>query len=343
MKKRIRIDLLSRAHHLNQPLTGFHRWAKLNGYALEIRDCTAGSKYRVRKTALVAAVDGLRLVYDMADGYQSPEAMESLLGCCDFYFKRSFSEDVNQAMGYRKVYPYGLNYDVTWAGNPLTLGRKAGMLRTAWETVSGRLVTPEKMEQPSGREEKGVLFLARLWREEPGLTPAENRERREINRTRIRLLRTLKEMIGESVIGGLRDDPVAAEMAPDLVLPARLTNRNRYLALMRRASVCVATTGLHGSIGWKFGEYIAAGRAVVSESLRYTVPGPFREETNYLSFAAPEECAEQVRFLLSHPEKIRSMQESNREYARDYLKPERLIGKTLETAGIRGKETGSLC
>ena len=103
--KTIRIDLLSHARHLNQPLTGFHRWAKRNGYRLDIRDCTRGTEYRMKKTALVADVDGCRLVYDMADGYQSPEAMEYLLGRCDFYFKRSFSESANASMGTRKVYP----------------------------------------------------------------------------------------------------------------------------------------------------------------------------------------------------------------------------------------------
>ena len=104
---------------------------------------------------------------------------------------------------------------------------------------------------------------------------------------------------------------------------------------MKRSAVCVASAGLHGSTGGKFGEYAAAGRAIVSEPLRYTVPGPFAAGENYLEYTTPEECVEQVRFLLAHPEKIRAMQENNRAYTRDWLTPERLIRNTLETAGIR--------
>ena len=336
--KTIRIDLLSHAHHLNQPLTGFHRWARRNGYRLDIRDCTHGSEYRMKKTALAVAVDGRRLVYDLADGYQSPEAMEYLLDRCDYYFKRSFSEGVNASMGYRNVYPYGLYCDVTWAGNSLLRKRKLGLPRTVLEAACGKLVTPETLERPAGPDAGGeprVLFQAVLWQGDPRLTPEENEERAEICRTRIRLVRLLREAFDSRFSGGLRDDPATAEMAPDLALPARLTRRKNYLELMKRSAVCVASAGLHGSTGGKFGEYAAAGRAIVSEPLRYTVPGPFAAGGNYLEYTTPEECVEQVCFLLAHPEKIRAMQENNRAYTRDWLTPERLIRNTLETAGIR--------
>lgn len=342
--KTIRIDLLSHAHHLNQPLTGFCRWAKRNGYRLDIRDCTSGSEYRMKKTALIADVDGRCLVYDLADGYQSPEAMEYLLGRCDFYFKRSFSENVNASMGYRNVYPYGLYCDVTWAGNPLLRKRKLGLPRTAAEAACGKLVTPETLERPAEPDAGGeprVLFQAVLWPADPRLTPEENEERAEICRTRIRLVRLLRETFGDRFSGGLRDDPATAEMAPDLALPARLTRRENYLGIMKRSAVCVASAGLHGSTGGKFGEYVSAGRAIVSEPLRYTVPGPFTVGENYLEYTAPEECAEQVRFLLAHPERIRAMQENNRAYTRNFLSPERLVRNTLETAGILTPEKGT--
>ena len=342
--KTIRIDLLSHAHHLDQPLTGFHRWAVWNGYSLDIRDCTAGSGYRIRKTALVATVDGLRLVYDMADGYQSPEAMEYLLGRCDLYFKRSFSEDINASMGYRNVYPYGLYCDVTWAGNPLLRRRKLGIPRTVYETVCGRLVTPETVEGVPDRDGSGpprVLFQTVLWPQDPRLTPEENEEREAVSQARIRILRLLKERFGEQFTGGLRDDPVSAEKAPDLILPAKLTRRREYLETMKKTAVCVASAGLHGSTGGKFAEYVSAARAIVSEPLRYTVPGPFAGGRNYLEFTTPEECAERVGFLLSHPEEIRSMQAENCAYYRKYLRPECLIRNTLETAGISATDRGN--
>ena len=90
MQKTVRIDILNRAHHLNQPLLGFYRWAKKSGYSLILRDCSQSEDYRCKKAALVVYIDQLRLAYDMDDGYQSPEATEYLLGLSDYYFKRSF-------------------------------------------------------------------------------------------------------------------------------------------------------------------------------------------------------------------------------------------------------------
>lgn len=51
---------------------------------------------------------------------------------------------------------------------------------------------------------------------------------------------------------------------------------------MRRSDICIGSTGLWDSIGWKTGEYVAAARAVVNERFVYEVPGGFREGVNYL-------------------------------------------------------------
>jgi hypothetical protein len=71
--------------------------------------------------------------------------------------------------------------------------------------------------------------------------------------------------------------------------PVSLTNKRHYLELVRSHAVCIATTGLHGSTGWKFSEYVAAARGIVTEPLRYEVPGDFKSEQNYLEFTNEDE------------------------------------------------------
>lgn len=39
------------------------------------------------------------------------------------------------------------------------------------------------------------------------------------------------------------------------------------MRLMKQSRICIATTGLHDSIGWKFAEYVVAGRTIVIEPL----------------------------------------------------------------------------
>ncbi len=339
MGKTVRIDLLSHAHHLNQPLTGYYLWAKKNGFSLDIRDCSRNNQYSIKKTALIAYIDDQRLVYDMSDGYRYLREMEYLLDRCDAYFKRSYSEEENTKMGYKNVFPYGLNYNVTWLGNPLLRYKKGGVFHIGWELINGTLKTPHMIEKrPFFQLEPTVLFMTRLWPEEPSLTGQENEERRIINKSRVEVIKALKKNFGERFVGGLVNNRIAEKEAPEFILHNKKTNRNAYIHTMQHCDICISTTGLHGSIGGKLGEYVAASRAIVTEPLRYSVPGDFTEKCNYLEFNSVDQCVEQVDQLMKYPETLHQIQRNNYEYYQHYLRPDRLIQNTLDIVGIKGLE-----
>ena len=96
----------------------------------------------------------------------------------------------------------------------------------------------------------------------------------------------------------------------------------------------LASTGLHQSSGWKIAEYLAAGRAIVSEPLCYEVPGPFQAGENYLTYTSADGCIEQIRTLLAHPEQILQMGQRNRAYYDTWLRPDQIVTKALEQAKI---------
>lgn len=75
----------------------------------------------------------------------------------------------------------------------------------------------------------------------------------------------------------MSDNACARRLCPELIVPDKLTGKRAYLHRMQHTEICVASTGLHGSTGWKLAEYVAAGRAIVTEPLRYTLPGGFEE------------------------------------------------------------------
>ena len=99
---------------------------------------------------------------------------------------------------------------------------------------------------------------------------------------------------------------------------------------MRHSDVGVATSGLRGSNSWKLGEYVAASRAVVSETLYQEVPGGFEPGRNFVVFETPQECAEAVEGLLADSCRRRRMMEANREYYRRSLRPDALVWNTLQ-------------
>ena len=87
--------------------------------------------------------------------------------------------------------------------------------------------------------------------------------------------------------------------------------------------------GLHGSIGWKIGEYVAAAKAIVSEKFAYSLPGDFSAGRNYLPYDSVEGCIEAVRFLCANKKRLYAMQLSNMIYYHSYLKPEMLVLNAL--------------
>lgn len=278
---------------------------------------------------------GKTILYDLWDGYHNPTAMRLGLNQADFYFKRSFSREKNQLLfpeDCPKMYPLGFNYHVAYPGTPFAEPLWKSAAKSVLGRVPERYFTPDKFEgspKPS-QQPPNILFLTRLWDpREPGLSEAAGLEREQINHTRIAVLRALSEQYGPRFIGGLNDTPLSRMLAPELIVPDSLTNRKQYLRLLRESDICIATTGLHGSIGWKTGEYVAAAKAIVSEPLGYEVPGDFRNGTHYLSFTSPEECLTRANSLLDNPDKLLSMQRANEAYYQNNLRPDVLVKNTL--------------
>jgi hypothetical protein len=107
---------------------------------------------------------------------------------------------------------------------------------------------------------------------------------------------------------------------------------------MRSHAICVATTGLHGSIGWKLAEYVAFSKAIITEKLVYTVPGDFGPGRNYIEFASPEDCAAAAMRLVEDRGLRERLMLNNVAYYRAYLRPDALVGNAMARARGVGAE-----
>ena len=92
----------------------------------------------------------------------------------------------------------------------------------------------------------------------------------------------------------------------------------------------MATTGLHGSIGWKMAEYVAASRAIVSEPLRYPVPGGFAPGRNFLEFDSLESFVAAIERLLTDATLREDIRRANWEYYLRWVRPDAQVMRTLE-------------
>jgi hypothetical protein len=298
---------------------------------------------------LGVVLDGeLRLHYDCHD---AAELNEDRLDNCDVYFKRSYSRRCAEGLARHraKVLPLGLYYRVLpdvphllSMQRALITGRGAGeklaLLLDAvdagnWLRYNPRVRDLEALPEPQLAPK--VLFLAAA--HDPYKSPGRSREKIDemlaINDTRASCIRVLRKELGARFLGGFIHGPYSLKAHKDvLVEDNRVTRKRNYVRLLKSFPICIATTGLHGSIGGKFAEYVALAKAVVSEKLNYEVPGDLQAGRNYLEFASAQECARQSMRLVEDRDERARMMFSNARYYQSYLRADALVLNSLLAA-----------
>lgn len=333
-----------KSRHLNQLYTGFYDLEKKGLIKLDV---IYSKSVKEKSGILRAQINGKNVIYDAKDGFNwtSGGMDEGLLFFknnytqADYYFKRSYKSFLNDMIP-AKVYPLGFNYNVS-PEDFLTVFKK-----NEWKILSPSVKNTiisvlnvnqsfikskeiEHIPQLSMPGYPPVLFFTRLW--EPGKDDEAvyKEELYLINQSRIDSIRKCREAFGNRFLGGLYDNRYTRKLAPDIIVSEKYTKKKNYLHLVKKSSIGIATTGLHKSIGWKMGEYVAASKAIITEPLNYDIPGDFIENKNYLAFHDSQELLKNIDDLLSNPGKVFDMMCNNYFYYNRYLKPENLILNTL--------------
>lgn len=301
-----------------------------------------------------------RIVFDVRDGAHLDAA---LLAQSDLYFKRTCEDAAIAGLPESlrgKVRPYGLNYA---CGSDAQLRNLAyarqlyGTHRASHARRSRRLSLPLRWLGVQRRAasandpmsyarfetdadcfaDSAVLFMTRLW--SPNSSPGSHASSlSQLNRTRIELVRTLRERLGSRFIGGVHPDEYSQAECPDCVTDLG-ANKSSYLQLMRSQLVAVTSAGLHRSIGWKLGEYVAASRCIVSEPMTAMLPGAFVAGRHYLQYRTPAECADACERILNDPAFAAAMRRNNADYYQHHLKPDVLVLNHLQAA-TAGEQLG---
>lgn len=258
----------------------------------------------------------------------------------DVYFKRTYHpaalEDLPPGLAAR-VRPGGLTFGCFVDGSRLLMARAAwaawraqvgakglGGLKEASSLlfhnaaqIEGFLNTSTWERHPSDPLYDRIVYQTRIWSEEPD----PEVDRHDVNAERVAIVRALRaEFQGEDLIGLIHTD-FAEETAPDALL-GRKVSRVEYAQQLRTSLIAVNSHGLDGSAGFKVGESLAAGCALVSQPFRFELPEPLLPEVHYLPFETPEECVAQCRRLLADRDLASRMRAANQAYYRENVKPE---------------------
>ena len=346
----------STSPHVSQIYTGFSILAangkigltqKLANYSCRGIESMRNMRPQDLNGVFVILNDRKVLFYDTSD---APHLRTDALEVSDAYFKRSYVSASIPDRYKSRVYPFGLNYEVyTGKLNRFEVSRfilrkniferfpKEFLRRIAELASLSFLPTIENTcAPPAINQDPRVLFMARAWDpdgEAAEVSAEEKTERVQINETRARCIELLRKELGSMFYGGFAHTKYAVKNYSKLLLDSPLTSGKRnYLSLLRQYPICIATTGLHGSIGWKMAEYVAFSKSIVSEKLKCLVPGNFEANKHYIEFDTPESCVQQTMRLVGDLQLRQQMMKDNWNYYKTYMEADKLVGRTLQVA-----------
>ncbi|MEY8848965.1 hypothetical protein AB9K26_09125 [Psychroserpens sp. XS_ASV72] len=319
--------------HLTQIYDGFWKLKQKGFINLETKRITLKDSKPIIK---VIVNNTYTLIYDTLDGFNWTDgSFEENLEFvnsnykCDFYFKRSFNTTLQKHLKDFNLYPLGLNFPFDYEGNyPLTTSERTKSIVKKY--LKKNTFKSDIYEYPPFKHsEDKILFLCGLWNPDQVNSNTLKEQRQQINNDRMAFVRACKAEFGDRFTGGIQIDAYSQKVANDILVPLKITKKENFLNAIKEHNICIATTGLHNSIGWKFAEYTAASRAIISEPLHYELPGGFKENKNYLSFNTTDELISNIHDLLTNTDKMKSMMVENHRYYTNYVDSEKMILNTL--------------
>ena len=239
---------------------------------------------RVRGTTLAllifaddSALPPFRLAVDTGDGYDMDEEAYQW---CDKYAKINYNQSKTSQYFQSKTIPICPSFSIkSW-----------GLLDTVYHAIyNAILMRPTNIRKFLGKykhcyqriplkeyyrpvevDEQYVFFCSTFWYNEPG-TGTRNDD--TTNRYRVNFIRACRSIESLSFEGGLvphRGSNV--EKYPDVVSAGY--SHADYIRNTKRSIVAFNTPALWDCHGWKLGEFLAMGKAIISTPLSNNLPAP---------------------------------------------------------------------
>jgi hypothetical protein len=272
-----------------------------------------------------------RIVIDARDGADiHPQALE----WCDILGKVNYSSPEIPAKFRNKVIPIGPSFGVRiW---PLAYAGILGFINFCHSKMHLKFFRkymvnyywqykyrlPESQYTYTPAEENHIFFVTSLWKQ--AQTTNENRMRF------IKNCQSQKDILFE---GGFSPQTLTSARGYEEYTAVKRYAISEYITKTKRSLVVFNTPAVLDCFGWKLGEYLALGKAIISTPLTRELPAKL-VHGKHIHFTDGSETSIRAAIdLICRDKAYRTTLETNaRSYYEQYLQPARVISRLLNSA-----------
>lgn len=110
----------------------------------------------------------------------------------------------------------------------------------------------------------------------------------------------------------------------DMLITKRI-GMKEYLEKTMRSAIVFNTPSVLGCHGWKLGEYLAMGKAIISTPLNNLMPGDYADGVHYMGVSDEQGITEAVAQLKENESLRQSLKRNARSYYETYISPEAVV------------------
>ncbi len=328
----MKLELSTWTHHLNHLIYSYFYYSKVENRKLNIF-----FNNEVKHNGAILHVDNFQVFFDYSDDTKFLDMPENF----HFYFKRSLLKTNTIS----NVFPLNFNVPLSYKSFQLICHLKKDFLvhkKNRTEVIraldffslltnsSHRILDarrfPNKISDNGGK----IIFYTRLWN--PDNNPdAQEKERRKIqNDFRINACRIIKKHFKNASVGLFPDD-LSKRIAPDILLDTHVCKKKNYFNSLYSYDIGIADDGLKDSPGWKIGEYLLYGKAVITTPINVEIEN-FKEGINYEKITTRSsylELPDKIDILLKD-KKYLEVGHNNLDWSHIYLHPIEYFARILK-------------
>ncbi len=207
----------------------------------------------------------------------------------------------------------------------LTNGRK---VKTFLGNYKRLLSRPSYSDMtPEASKSDYVFFCSTLW-----YNDEYNQNDRRVNARRASFIRACKEIDGIKFEGGFvpQKGRSSVELFSDCISETGYPYQT-WLQKTKQSALVFNTPAFWNCHGWKLGEYLALGKAIISTPLSNDLPEPLiHGQSIHFVEDRIDSLREAVKYIIGHPDYKERLERGAREYWEKYGTPE----KSLDLIGI---------